>query len=171
MMFFSPHSFTVKTQDLRFALKRQNNHLASLPDSSCFKTQKELGSEASNHFVTSPNFNIFVFSLCTTAEGPEHLPTFSQPSKKRSSLERPWSSVGQLYDRRIDAEKVRTPGDLFTQAHKRLHMYNMHLNYKAFIEWLLGSKGHCQRTGFLSIRCDSCFQLQYKHVWCIQLFV
>ena len=49
---------------------------------------------------------IVLFSLFMTAEVPDHLPSFSQPSKKRSSLERPWSSVGQLYDRRIDSEKV-----------------------------------------------------------------
>lgn len=106
-----------------------------------------------------------------TAEGPEHLPTFSQPSKKKSSLERPWSSVGQLYDRRIDAEKVRTQGDSFGQAHECLHMCNMYLNYNAFIEWLLGSKGKDMLEDMFSEYkarlSGACFLLQYKHVWCI----
>jgi len=47
------------------------------------------------------------FVLFTTGESFESLASFSQHhKKKKSSLERPWGSVGQLYDRRVDPEKL-----------------------------------------------------------------
>jgi len=42
-----------------------------------------------------------------SGESFESLASFSQHhKKKKSSLERPWGSVGQLYDRRVDPEKL-----------------------------------------------------------------
>ena len=85
------------------------------PHSLALPTSKGWGARLLCNFPNS----IVLCSLFTTAEVPDHLPSFSQPPrKKRSSLERPWSSVGQLYDRRIDSEKVSTadlPSRLITR--------------------------------------------------------
>ena len=108
------------------------------------------------------------FVLYSTGQSHENLATFSRSHKKKSSLERPWGSVGQLYDRRVDPEKVSlqfAPDSNWFRTSERCHVY---LSLKpgfpccwilAGIPSVLSPAVFMYRAGDLCVRCPCGHQL------------